>query len=78
MIPYPAAACGKKLFRYNQSTFWKRKPKKEERYTQMKKEKAQRVTIVMVSFIHCPINNAVLVNTCQKKKARGRFDWSAT
>ena len=33
VIPYPPAACGKKLFRYNQSTFWKRKPKKEERYT---------------------------------------------
>ena len=30
VIPYPAAACGKKLFRYNQSAFWKRKPKKEE------------------------------------------------
>ena len=28
--------------------------------------------------IHCPINNAVLVNTCQKRKARGGFDWSAT
>ena len=33
VIPCPAAACGKKPFRYNRSTFWKRKPKKEERYT---------------------------------------------
>ena len=32
----------------------------------------------MVSFIRCPINNAVLVNTFQKRKAKGRFDWSAT
>ena len=32
----------------------------------------------MVSFIHCPINNAVLVNTFQKRKAKGGFDWSAT
>ena len=33
VIPYPTAACGKKPFHYNQSTFWERKPKKEERYT---------------------------------------------
>ena len=58
--------------------FGKENRKKKKDIRKRKRKKAQRVTIVMVSFIHCPINNAVLVNTFQKRKAKGGFDWSAT